>query len=75
MSGFYIDVEKADTLGILGRIRVKLNGEKTRRVLAAKSGRNGFVLIAKDPLELVDGSPKTKKFRGNVKISINPKIN
>lgn len=73
MNGFYIDVEKANALGIIGHVRVKLNGIKIGKVIAAKSGKNGFVLFYAYPFEFVNDNPKTKKFRGNVKISINLK--
>lgn len=66
----YINVEKAERLGILGKIKVRINGKILSKVISAKSGKNGFV-------EIVCGINKTKnefvnkKFRGNVKISFN----
>lgn len=73
MSEFYIDVDKAQRLGIISKVKVKLNGAIVGRVARAKSGNNGFVEFLKYPLELSGSTDElvTIKRRGLVKISIN----
>lgn len=75
MSGFYIDVDKAERLGIIERVKVSLNGRKIKRVIAAKSGRNGFVEYLVYPLRVdrTGEEAQSVKLRGNVKITISPR--
>lgn len=70
-SGFYIDVNKASKRRILQKVRVRLNGKLVNRVIAAKSGKNGFVEFYADPLKVRGEDVVTRKVRGLVKISIN----
>ncbi len=69
---FYIDVGKAARLGIIGRVKVTLNGKEVTKVISAMHGKNGFVEHC-DPVPLVNhrkGELITHKKRGNVKITI-----
>lgn len=68
---FYIDVDKANRLGIIGCVNVSLNGRRLKYVIAAKSGLNGFVECIRTPFPVRDGEVLTVKKRGLVKISIN----
>lgn len=69
---FYIDVGKAVRLGVIGRVKVTINGKEVTNVIAAMNGKNGFVEHC-DPLPLINyrkGELITHKKRGNVKITI-----
>lgn len=68
---FYIDVDKAIRLGIISRLSVTLNGKRIGKVLAAKSGKNGFVEYQEQDPKIIFGDRlESKKLRGLVKISI-----
>lgn len=68
---FYIDVDKAVRLGIIGRLSVTLNGKRIGKILAAKSGKNGLVEYYEQDPKIIDGDRlESKKLRGVVKISI-----
>lgn len=72
MSGFYIDADKATRRDLIGRIKVTLNGRPLKLVVAAKSGRNGFVEFFVRPLTIRGDAFVTKKLRGNVKVTLSP---
>lgn len=67
----YIDVGKAHKLGLIGKVKVRLNGICVDKCIAAKSGKNGFVEYLTNKLSAErDGFLSVKK-RGNVKVSFN----
>lgn len=73
-SGFYIDVEKAERLNLLGKLKVYINGNRISKAVAAKSGKSGFVEFYETPI-MIDKRKADevlrRKLRGNVKVSIN----
>ncbi len=50
-----------------GKWKVFLNGNDQKGVLAANV-RRGFVVVVKEPIEIVNGTVKTYKKRGRVKL-------
>lgn len=70
-NSFYIDFDKAEKLGLLGKIRVTLNGKLVHRCESAKHGANGFVEYNLGRLNRSKTDLVRRKQRGDVKISIN----
>lgn len=76
-ASIYIDVRLAERYGYMRKVRVHLNGREVKRVVSAKSGKNGFVEYAeessfktyKKALKLNDWP--SKRVRGNVVIKFN----
>lgn len=71
MFNMYIDIDKAERLNLISKIRVTVNGKKYWKVIACKHGKNGFVEIYTGKLNRKKNDLVTRKFRGNVKISFN----
>jgi hypothetical protein len=69
----YINCEKATRLGLIGRVKVYLNGRRVNECISAKPGRNGFAEAYITPLKVKNNEIPTVKKRGNVKISFSPK--
>jgi hypothetical protein len=69
----YINVKKAIRLGLIGRVKVYLNGKLVNKCIAAKTGRNGFVEAYTTPVKINVLKLQTIKKRGNVKITFSPK--
>ena len=74
-ASFYTDVDRAICSGIIGRVSARLNGRLIKRVIAAKSGRNGFVEYHPEPFKIKGDCFVSRKLRGNVKISISHELN
>ena len=67
----FIDTDKAINHGVIGKVKVTINGDYIPHVVAAKHGKNGFVEFLKYPVKIVNDEVVYRKRRGNVKISFN----
>ena len=67
----FIDADKAMNRGIIGKIKVTINGDLIPHAIAAKHGKNGFVEFLKYPIKIINDEIVYSKRRGNVKISLN----
>ncbi len=69
----YIDVKKATRFGLIGRVKVYLNGKLVNECTAAKHGKNGFAESWITPIKFKGEELLRVKKRGNVKITFTPK--
>lgn len=67
----YIGVEKAERRGVIGKVRIYLNGREVKRCIAAKHGRNVFVEYHPQPLRVKGDEVVSVNKRGNVKVTFN----
>ena len=66
----FYDVDKCKEMGIIGKIKVYLNGVLNARASECLCGEDGYLITADDDIRIVNGKIPTIKLYGNVTVEI-----